>query len=153
SQRVVELKEKMDFIFAIIESRGIENGLRAKQEVIDHYRSNIAPGLKKLPPVSNKSNTQNIPTQYQLLQNYPNPFNPGTMIGYALPEKKYVEIIVYNLKGELITRLVNAYKEAGFHFVTWNGCNERGIRVSSGIYYYQIKTDNFQISKKMIFFH
>lgn len=90
------------------------------------------------------------PGELKLNQNYPNPFNPATTISYSLPENDYVEIKVYNIKGEMITALLNQPQKAGNHQVIWNGCDEFGNRVSNGVYYYQIKTDGFTMAKKMV---
>lgn len=90
------------------------------------------------------------PGELKLNQNYPNPFNPATTISYSLPENDYVEIKIYNIKGEMITTLLNQPQKAGNHQVIWNGCDESGNTVTNGVYYYQIKTDRFTMTKKMV---
>jgi len=82
---------------------------------------------------------------YQLNQNYPNPFNPSTTIIYTIPEQTNVKLIIYNVFGEEITRLVNDIKETGTHSIIFNAEN-----LASGIYYYAIETDNFVSTKKLI---
>ena len=96
-----------------------------------------------------------IPEEYSLSQNYPNPFNPETRIKFTLPVSSKVRLTVYNLLGEVIRTLANNEYEAGEHNVVWNGRDERGRGVSSGIYLYKIKangTDGKEYSeiKKMI---
>ncbi len=86
------------------------------------------------------------PLAYELQQNYPNPFNPSTLIRFALPEKTYARLTIYNQIGEQVVELVNGQMEAGYHQVTWNASN-----VSSGVYFYQLKTENFNSVKKLIF--
>ncbi len=87
-----------------------------------------------------------IPLEYSLSENYPNPFNPETTIGYAIPTNAQVVISIYNVNGRFVTDIVNAQKSAGYHTVKWNASN-----MSSGIYFYQIKADNFtQIKKCML---
>lgn len=83
---------------------------------------------------------------YRLDQNYPNPFNPSTIISYQIPKSKHVEISVFNSLGERIDVIVDEYKTAGNHYVSWNGKN-----IASGIYFYTIKTDEFRDTKKMIY--
>jgi len=75
-----------------------------------------------------------IPGEFVLQQNYPNPFNPSTTIRFALPEHAAVQLSVYNLLGQRITLLVNEPRAAGVHSVQWNGTDDSGRPVSSGIY-------------------
>jgi hypothetical protein len=87
---------------------------------------------------------------FELRQNYPNPFNPTTSISYALPSLQRVEIIVYNLLGQKVRTLVNAVQNAGTHRIEWNGTNDLGNTVGSGIYLYQLKTEEKTLVRKMI---
>jgi len=91
-----------------------------------------------------------LPTQFALQQNFPNPFNPTTTIRYDLPEKSDVELSVYNLLGQKIRTLVQTQQNAGFHSVEWNGRNEQGRKVASGVYIYHISAAQFVETKKMI---
>ena len=92
----------------------------------------------------------NIPDEYKLLQNYPNPFNPSTMIRYQVPQKSNVTIKVYNLLGREIKTLFNGPVQPGYHDVEWNGLNNHGIQMSSGIYIYRMTAGTFTGSGKMI---
>jgi hypothetical protein len=76
-----------------------------------------------------------IPVKTELSGNYPNPFNPETTISYSLKEDTKVSISIYNIKGQKIRSLINGQIQAGYHTVTWNGKNESGENVSSGIYF------------------
>jgi hypothetical protein len=82
-----------------------------------------------------------IPDQFALHQNYPNPFNPITTIRYDVPEAARVTIEVYNLLGMRVRTLVSDDHQAGYHTVRWNGLNERGVAVASGMYIYRIHAD------------
>ena len=85
------------------------------------------------------------PNQFRLLQNYPNPFNPTTAIAYSLPLQSHVNIDIYNILGRKITTLVDENQPAGYHQVIWNAGN-----VSSGMYFYRIKTGDFTEARKML---
>ena len=84
------------------------------------------------------------------MQNYPNPFNSETIIKYQLPEQSYVTITAYNLLGQKLKTLVNKKLNAGIYRATWDGKDKDGKNIGSGIYFYQIKTKNYQQCEKMI---
>jgi hypothetical protein len=90
------------------------------------------------------------PAQYALMQNYPNPFNPTTQISFSLPRSGHVSLKIYNVAGQLVRTLANEEREAGTHTVSWNGTNDLGSSVASGVYFYKIEADNFQSTKKMV---
>jgi len=91
-----------------------------------------------------------VPKEFSLSQNHPNPFNPATSIQYTLPIRSHVVLVVYNLLGQKVSTLVDEVKEAGIHQVTWNGKDNKGNTVTSGVYFYRIKADNFSEVKKMV---
>ncbi|MCH8928116.1 MAG: carboxypeptidase regulatory-like domain-containing protein [Candidatus Marinimicrobia bacterium] len=91
-----------------------------------------------------------IPKVFALDQNYPNPFNPTTRINYQLPVSGNVVVEVYNLKGEIVTTLVDGLMQAGFHSVEWNGLTSTGNQISSGVYLYRIQAGDFNKVRKMI---
>ncbi|MCJ7813356.1 T9SS type A sorting domain-containing protein, partial [bacterium] len=90
-----------------------------------------------------------IPTTYGLSQNYPNPFNPTTMIQYQLPENGHVSLIVYNMMGQEVKRLIDRNMEAGYHEVAWDGRSELDSRVSSGVYIVMLKAGDYTQTKGM----
>jgi len=85
-----------------------------------------------------------------LQQNYPNPFNPTTTINYSLKENSKVSLDIYNIKGQKVKQLISDHLSAGHHSIVWNGKDDKGKTVSSGIYFYKLKTENFEKTKKMI---
>ena len=91
-----------------------------------------------------------LPDAFTLGQNYPNPFNPSTTIEYSLPEGAHVTVTVYNILGQQVTRLVDAYRPAGTYTVTWDGRGESGRTVSSGVYFYRIIAGDNVVAKKMV---
>ncbi|MFA6307929.1 MAG: PKD domain-containing protein [Patescibacteria group bacterium] len=86
----------------------------------------------------------------ELAENYPNPFNPSTTISYSLPTSQHVSLVVYNILGQTVTTLVDGMKEAGEHSVIWDGRNDHGSPVSSGMYFYRLTTTENSIVRKMI---
>jgi hypothetical protein len=91
-----------------------------------------------------------VPVNFKLLQNYPNPFNPTTTISYQISKASNVKLNIYNSLGQLVKTLVNANQSAGSYSVNWDGKNESGSKVSSGIYFYRLNTPDFMNVKKMI---
>jgi len=87
---------------------------------------------------------------FSLYQNYPNPFNPNTVISYQLPTGDQVDLIIYDLLGQQIRRLVKEIQPAGYYEIQWNGTDDLGKGVASGIYIYQLKVGNFVDSRKML---
>lgn len=96
--------------------------------------------------VTHVENPGTIPNEFTLYQNYPNPFNPTTVISYQLPVSSNVSIKVYDLLGREVSTLVEEYKQAGKYQINFNADG-----LSSGVYYYQLKTGNFIQTKKLIF--
>lgn len=87
---------------------------------------------------------------FQLKPNYPNPFNPATVIRYQLAVNSKVTLKVYNLLGQEVRTLVNLHKSAGSHSVMWDGKNNQGQSVSSGVYLYRLEAGDFVRTRKMI---
>jgi hypothetical protein len=100
-------------------------------------------------PTGSQNNTINANVN-QLGNNYPNPFNPTTTISYNIAKEGKVDLAIYNLKGQLVKTLVSAEQTAGLHDVTWNGEDNTGRKVSSGLYLYKLSTSDFNSTKKMI---
>ncbi len=91
-----------------------------------------------------------IPLVPVLHQNYPNPFNPTTIINFSLPSKAKVDLSIYNIKGQKVTTLVSSSLEKGKHSVVWDSKDKNGKAVSSGVYFYKLKTLNKSIIKKCL---
>ena len=112
--------------------------------------SEVATSTYTIDPTSVDPIIDGIPNQYILFQNYPNPFNPETQIRFGLPEPNFVELRIYNMRGNEIRILVKDKKAAGMNTVAWDGKDSRGNQVASGVYIYQIRTNEFVDSKKLI---
>jgi fibronectin-binding autotransporter adhesin len=90
------------------------------------------------------------PTEFALEQNFPNPFNPSTTIRFALPQEAPVSLVIYNMLGVPVRTLINGERlTAAFHQYVWDGKDESGITVPSGVYLYRIAAGSFTASKRM----
>ena len=92
----------------------------------------------------------NLPDNFSLSQNYPNPFNPSTTIEFQLPQREYVTLSIYNTLGQKIRTLINKELSAGSYKIEWDGKNEGGKSVSSGVYLYKLESAETSVSKKMM---
>jgi len=88
---------------------------------------------------------------FALLQNYPNPFNPNTTIEYQLPKTGNVQIKIFSINGQLVKTLESTHQIPGTHSVVWDGKNDGGQTVASGLYIYQVAFENSMLAKKMLF--
>ncbi|MEL6820318.1 MAG: T9SS type A sorting domain-containing protein [Calditrichota bacterium] len=92
-----------------------------------------------------------IPKNFSLKQNYPNPFNPTTQIPFALPQREAVELVIVNINGQVVRNLLDGViYAAGEHAVNWDGRNNAGGRVASGLYLYTIRAGDFTANRRMI---
>ena len=92
----------------------------------------------------------NTPHVFDLSNNYPNPFNPSTKMNYSIPRDGMVSLIVYNVLGQQVRTLVNAPMTAGQYSITWDGRNDAGSVLSSGVYFYRLQAGAMAIVKKML---
>jgi hypothetical protein len=91
----------------------------------------------------------NAPKSFALFQNQPNPFNPETKISYYLPRACQVSLSIYNVLGRRVKTLFDGHQEAGMQTLLWDGRDDDGEQLSSGIYFYRLQADNFHQTKKM----
>ncbi len=125
-------------------SSEIDNADDDKEKLTDQTKSEAdLPGVVSM--------AIEIPNSFEISQNYPNPFNSSTTINYQLPEDCQVLIKIFNARGEEVRTLVDEYKTAAYHSVVWNGKDDDGSPVVSGIYLYQIQAGKNIGTKKMIF--
>jgi hypothetical protein len=90
------------------------------------------------------------PEGFSLSQNYPNPFNPTTTFRFTVPKSSHVKIEIFNIVGQKVAVLVDDHMKPGFYTADWNGKDENGRTVASGIYFYRMQADNFSDMKKMV---
>lgn len=119
---------------------------------LDHFTNAgiYRPRFITLQISQNVADDNHIPELVSLYQNYPNPFNSTTNIKYALPEKAKVVLKIYNVLGQEVRTLVDQNQPQGTYLITWDGENDSGQRVSSGIYFYRVQTNEKAKSRKMI---
>ena len=85
-----------------------------------------------------------------LRQNVPNPFNPATRIAYSIPQPARVELLIYDVGGRIVRRLVDAEQTANDYTAVWDGCTDTGEAAASGIYFYRLMADGQELARKMI---
>jgi hypothetical protein len=100
--------------------------------------------------VTSVASDKPLPSAYYLKQNYPNPFNPSTSMSFGLPTEDNVMIVIFNSVGEKVRTLLSGRLDAGVHTISWDGTDETGKLVASGVYLYKLETDNYIESKKML---
>ena len=106
--------------------------------------------VEKIGSVTDVSSNEVIPAKFEVFQNYPNPFNPTTTISYAIPTGSFVSLKIYDILGREVRTLVNTEQKPGVYNTVWNGDNNFGNKVASGIYIYRVVAGNKIQSKKMI---
>jgi len=102
------------------------------------------------PPFTDNDDPISAPAVQLLHPNFPNPFNPSTTINFDMPKAGNARLSVYNVKGQLVRSLVNEDRGFGSHSVVWNGMDDNGNTVPSGIYFYRLSTDNHTETRKMM---
>ena len=94
-----------------------------------------------------------LPKAFALAQNYPNPFNPSTTISYSIPDGSSqvgVKLSVFNIRGQLVRTLVDQNQAPGTYNVNWDGSDDHGRQISSGVYFYRIQAGDFVSTRKMV---
>lgn len=109
-----------------------------------HNSTGTLPGPDLLPKFEADEDeaSSEVVTSYQLEQNYPNPFNPSTMIRFGLVERSQVEVLIYNHLGQVVRTLAQEEFAAGRHDLSWDGRNETGELVATGVYFYRVNVRN-----------
>ncbi|MFC1540891.1 FlgD immunoglobulin-like domain containing protein [Candidatus Latescibacterota bacterium] len=105
------------------------------------------------PPPEETTAVEDLPDAFALSKNFPNPFNPTTTIEYAIPADGagHVDLVIYNIHGQKVRTLVSETKEAGYYNVVWDGRNDVGETVSSGLYLFRIVSGSFTKTERMTF--
>jgi hypothetical protein len=126
------------------------NGMDLIVEIADlRSADNVAISVADLPDVSVEGT--DIPSRYELVQNYPNPFNANTQIEFRLPRQGLMQLVVLNVLGQPVRTLVERTMDVGTHRVVWDGRNDAGQEVVSGIYLVHMKAGSFRETREMLF--
>jgi hypothetical protein len=154
--------DNLELLAPALEARLIDVSLKIAQDLRREsqyvYRSNHDGGRKIFRLLIGKSDFVDeqsagltaMPRTYELTQNFPNPFNPSTSIKFGLPQESRVTLKIYNLLGKEIATLLNGVeKAAGYHVAIWEGRDQDGNTVPSGIYLYRLQAGQVILTKKM----
>jgi hypothetical protein len=94
--------------------------------------------------------TGGVPVAFDLEQNYPNPFNPSTRISYTVGERGLVTLEVFDVLGRNVATLINEVQAAGSYQIVWNGRNSGNLPVTSGVYFYRLRSGGFSKTNRMV---
>lgn len=138
--------EILHFRFKVVGKEG-----ESSQLVLQKFRINEGPIMKASAKLTIDS-PRAFPKQYQLHQNFPNPFNSITVIRYDLANSKAyrTELMIYNICGQLVKTVVDRVQEGGFYQINWDGTNESGEKVASGLYIYRLSSGTFHKTRKLV---
>lgn len=142
---IVYQADKQQFLIPFTEFRGAEPPIIVNLSVSDR-----AGNVSKIMDVLLEKNDVSVPDEYKLFQNYPNPFNPVTIIRFQIPGLSDIQIKIYNILGQEIKTLINKKLPGGSFEVQWDGTNNHGQKVSSGVYICSMETPGFRQNKKMM---
>lgn len=115
---------------------------------IEEYINSLIPDTS--PVTSIQSPQGEVPQGFILEPNYPNPFNPSTTIRYQIPQSSLVQLVIFNSKGQVVQSLVRGFQNAGNYSATWDGTDASGRRVSSGLYFYELRAQSTKQVRKML---
>ncbi|MDP8203906.1 MAG: T9SS type A sorting domain-containing protein, partial [Candidatus Tenebribacter mawsonii] len=149
-------RDPVPFTFEVVSGRGfstpIKDYLVLNQMTGEFESSVIISGRQGYSAIKlgELEELENIIARPVLLGNYPNPFNPTTKISFSLPNEEDIELTIYNIKGQKVRTLYSGMAEEGEHTMIWNGKDTNNKLVSSGIYFYKLKTNNKELTRKML---
>ena len=138
-----------DVTLAVVTFRVIDPGLPARLSVLNASLAD-GDGLVNTLAGAELADARSGPTEYGLERNVPNPFNPVTQIGYQIPQAGHVSLTVYNVLGQRVRVLVDELQQVGSYRITWDGSDDHGRGVSSGIYALHMKADRYNRTMKML---
>ena len=116
----------------------------------DYYEDLISDGAIQQLTELDISKNLFLPSDITLYPNYPNPFNPFTNIPYEIKNNSYVKVLITNVRGTYVRTLIDEYQSSGKYSVPWNGKEDSGNPVPSGVYFYTISVDGYFETNKMI---
>jgi len=148
----VDISKTLEYVYVLATGGFTNSGITTTVDTdyvtakMSHFSSVAGGNKSSLTGIKDENSyVADIPSDYVLEQNYPNPFNPSTTIEYALPVRSFIKINVYNILGVKVASLVKGYKSAGIHSVTFDAKN-----LSSGLYFYELRSNNLIKTRKML---
>ena len=147
--------------FAIIDHEGLIRFKTTSLIPMEELRDEVLLALADIPPVEEEveepvetavetSDQASVPQAFSLAQNAPNPFNGETLIRFALPQPSQIELAIYNMLGQPVAVLVQGPSAAGTFSVRWDGRDQTGQAVTSGVYLYQLRADEYTEVRKLL---
>ena len=128
----------------------VTTSLNTTTNVICGITTGLSPFVLAVPDGGTGADDVSVPTRYVLYQNVPNPFNPNTSIQYNIIEDVRVNLAIYDVAGRLVRTLVDKNQRASLYQVTWDGVDNAGQTVATGIYFYRLTAGNFVETRKML---
>ncbi len=146
--QVVEIPLEMFAIRGPLHSFWIGGGNFFGEAYLDEVR--LVAAVPLTPTIVEEERTASLPHSFSLAQNFPNPFNSSTVIRFELPESGEVELAVFNLAGQQVAALVQGPREAGNYTLRWDGRDERGKELASGVYLYRLRVGERVDTRKLV---
>ena len=143
--------DTQEAVVAVIAGMGSDrlSSIKVVKFITTNLRS-CYPAPYKFPPTEVEQTHDERPQYYMLSPNYPNPFNAGTRIAYSIPHEAPVKVAIYDLSGREVAVLEDAQKPAGFYEVAWEGRDHAGREVPSGVYFYKLRANFQDLSRKLL---
>ena len=139
-----------DSVIVKIGAFGVRNEFQIQDELLIESGDNVAEVAVGVGIEVSVEEPNISPAKFDLHQNYPNPFNPSTNIKFDLAENSHVSITIFNLVGQKVSTLVNRSLDSGSYTITWNGLDNNGYQLPSGMYFYEMRTPSYQSIKKLV---
>ena len=139
-----------DSLIVKVGAFGVRNDFQIQDELLIESGNNVAEVAVGVGIEVSVEEPNLSPSKFALHQNYPNPFNPSTNIKFDISQNSNVAIAIYNLAGQKVSTLFNRFLDSGSYTITWHGLDNNGCQLPSGMYFYELRTPNYQSIKKLV---
>ena len=140
----------VDIQSRVIYDQFLVTGITISESVLDGYDLRLIAGDAQFVMESSQKILDEIPSEFLLSQNYPNPFNPVTNMNFELPRSGRVLLTIYNVRGQEVKTLINENLNYGLHTASWQGIDNMGRPVSSGVYFSELQSSGIRKVRKMV---
>ena len=141
----------VDIQSRVIYDQFLVTGITISESTLDGYDLRLIAGDAQFVMESSQKILDEIPSEFLLSQNYPNPFNPVTNMNFELPRSGRVLLTIYNVRGQEVKTLINENLNYGLHTASWQGIDNMGRPVSSGVYFSELRSRGVRKTRKMVF--